>query len=151
VRRSRVQEAEWQAQVDTPVEHSDEYAAGIINACETGQPFAFYGNVPNLHAGGALIDNLPADCCVEVPCIASAGGIEPQPVGALPRHLAALMQTNVNVQGLTVQAALTGSVEPAYHAAMLDPHTGAELPLDEIVRLVDELLAAHGITLSRPT
>jgi alpha-galactosidase len=149
VRRSRVQEAEWQAQLDAPVERSDEYAAGIVDACETGRPFAFYGNVPNLHAGRPLIDNLPVDCCVEVPCVASERGIEPQPVGALPRHLAALMQTNVNVQGLTVQAALTGSVEPAYHAAMLDPHTAAELPLDEIVRLVDELLAAHAITLEQ--
>ena len=71
-------------------------------------------------------------------------GIEPQAVGALPRHLAALMQTNVNVQGLTVDAALTGRREPAYHAAMLDPHTAAELSLDEIARLVDDLLAAHG-------
>ena len=71
-----------------------------------------------------LIDNLPADCCVEVPCVATAGGIEPEPVGALPRHLAALMQTNVNVQGLTVEAALTGRREPVYHAAMLDPAHG---------------------------
>jgi alpha-galactosidase len=149
VRRSRVQQAEWQAQLDAPVERSVEYAAAIVNACETGEPFTFYGNVPNLYDSGRLIDNLPGDCCVEVPCVASARGIEPQPAGALPRHLAALIQTNVNVQGLTVQAALTGSVEPAYHAAMLDPHTGAELPLDEIVRLVDELLAAHAITLGR--
>ena len=70
-----------------------------------------------------MIDNLPADCCVEVPCVAGAGGIEPQAVGALPRHLAALMQTNVNVQGLTVEAALTGSRDAARRAAMLDPHT----------------------------
>ena len=73
-----------------------------------------------------------------------ARGIEPQAVGALPRHLAALMQTNINVQGLTVEAALTGRREPVYHAAMLDPHTAAELPLDEIAELVDDLLEAHG-------
>ena len=73
-----------------------------------------------------------------------AAGSSPTRCGALPRHLAALIQTNVNVQGLTVSAALTGRREPVYHAAMLDPHTGAELPLDEIEELVDELLWAHG-------
>jgi alpha-galactosidase len=150
-RRCERQIAEWEQlrselEGDAPLEaeRSDEYGADIIRACETGQPFRFNGNVPNRHDGGLLIDNLPADCCVEVPCVASAGGIEPEPVGALPRHLAALMQTNVNVQGLTVEAALTGRREPAYHAAMLDPHTAAELSPDEIVRLVDELLDAHG-------
>ena len=102
-----------------------EYGADIIRACETGEPFAFNGNVPNRYEDGLLIDNLPADCCVEVPCVASTRGIEPQPVGALPRQLAALMQTNVNVQGLTVEAALTGRREAIYQAAMLDPHTAA--------------------------
>ena len=76
--------------------------------------------------------------------MASARGIEPQPVGPLPRHLAALIETNVNVQGLTVEAALSGRREPVYHAAMLDPHTAAELTLEEISQLVDALLAAHG-------
>jgi alpha-galactosidase len=123
---------------------SNEYGADIINACETGEPFRFNGNVPNWGADGPLIDNLPGDCCVEVPCVAGERGIEPRAVGALPRHLAALIQTNVNVQGLTVSAALTGRREPVYHAAMLDPHTAAELPLDEIEELVDELLWAHG-------
>jgi alpha-galactosidase len=125
-------------------ERSTEYGADIINACEAGEPFAFNGNVPNAAAGGRLIDNLPGECCVEVPCVAGERGIEPGAVGTLPRHLAALIQTNVNVQGLTVSAALTGRREPVYHAAMLDPHTGAELPLDEIEELVDELLWAHG-------
>ena len=151
-RRSRAQIAEWEAQRtelerdDSPmgVERSAEYGADIIRACETGTPFAFNGNVPNRHDGGLLIDNLPADCCVEVPCIASSTGIEPQAVGALPRHLAALMQTNVNVQGLTVEAALSGRREAIYHAAMLDPHTAAELSLEEIRSLVDDLLEAHG-------
>src|SRR5262249_30185474 len=123
---------------------SHEYGADIIRACETGEPFGFNGNVPNRRDGGLLIDNLPTDCCVEVPCTAGEGGIVPQPVGSLPRHLAALMQTNVNVQGLTVEAALTRRREPVYHAAMLDPHTAAELPLDEIRTLVDDLLEAHG-------
>ena len=125
-------------------QRSDEYGADIIRACETGEPFTFNGNVPNSWDGGLLIDNLPADCCVEVPCVAGADGVEPQAVGALPRQLAALMQTNVNVQGLTVEAALTGRREAVYHAAMLDPHTAAELSLDEIRELVDDLLEAHG-------
>ncbi len=150
--RSERQIAEWDAmranleRDDAPmsVERSAEYGAAIIRACETGEPYRFNGNVPNRHGDGVLIDNLPADCCVEVPCVATAGGIEPEPVGALPRHLAALMQTNVNVQGLTVEAALTGRREPVYHAAMLDPHTAGELPLDEIAALVDALIEAHG-------
>src|SRR4051794_140430 len=107
------------------VERSAEYGADIIRACETGEPYRFNGNVPNTWNGAPLIDNLPADCCVEVPCIASAAGIEPQRVGELPRQLAALMQTNVNVQGLTVEAALTGRRDAIHQAAMLDPHTAA--------------------------
>jgi len=89
-----------------------------------------------------LIDNLPY-CCLEVPCIADASGIVPQPVGALPPQLAALIRTNVNVQELTVEAALTGDRDHVYHAAMLDPHTAAELSLQEIHDLVDRLIEAH--------
>ena len=64
---------------DVGVERSAEYGAHIVRACETGEPFTFNGNVPNRRAGGGLlIDNLPADCCVEVPCVASADGIDPQ-------------------------------------------------------------------------
>ena len=126
------------------VEASVEYGADIINACETGEPFTFNANVPNTAGGARLIDNLPGDCCVEVPCVASASGVEPQPVGPLPRHLAAQIETNVNVHGLTVEAALTGRRDAVHHAAMLDPHTAAELPLDEIARLVEALLEAHG-------
>jgi alpha-galactosidase len=152
LRRSETQITEWDAlrsdleRDDSPigVERSAEYGADIIRACETGDPFSFNGNVPNRHDGRLLIDNLPADCCVEVPCVANDRGIEPQPVGALPRHLAALIQTNVNVQGLTVEGALTRRRDPIYHAAMLDPHAAAELPLDEIAALVDALLDAHG-------
>ena len=149
--RSERQIAEWDAfttslenGAEMRLERSNEYGADIINACETGEPFHFNGNVPNTHNGGRLIDNLPDRCCVEVPCVATDGGIEPEPVGVLPAHLAALMQTNVNVQGLTVEAALTSGREPVYHAAMLDPHTAAELPLDEIAALVDALIDAHG-------
>jgi alpha-galactosidase len=151
LRRSEQQIADWQGLRDElegggsiSTERSDEYGADIIRACETGEPFHFNGNVPNRRRDGLLIDNLPADCCVEVPCVATADGIEPRPVGALPRELAALIQTNVNVQGLTVEAALTGRREAVYQAAMLDPHTGAELSLDEIRALVDALLEEHG-------
>jgi alpha-galactosidase len=150
-RRCEAQIAEWEtlrAQLEgggaPDVGRSVEYGADIIRACETGAPFAFNGNVPNTVEGRRLIDNLPADCCVEVPCVASDRGIEPQAVGTLPRHLAALMQTNVNVQGLTVEAALSGERAAVHHAAMLDPHTAGELALDEIAELVDALIEAHG-------
>ncbi len=122
------------------VRDSGEYAAQIIHSQETGRPSVIYGNVPNHH----LIDNLPEGCCVEVPCLVDKSGLQPTRIGALPPHLAALMQTNINVQSLTVEAALTGKREHIYHAAMLDPHTAAELSLDEIWSLVDELIDAHG-------
>jgi alpha-galactosidase len=144
-RRCEAQIAEWEdlrdsldAGASVDVRRSDEYGAAIINALETDRPFTFNGNVMN----DGLIDNLP-ECCVEVPCVAGEHGITPQPVGALPPQLAALIRTNVNVQALTVEAALTGKREHVDHAAMLDPHTAAELSLDEIHRLVDELLEAH--------
>jgi alpha-galactosidase len=121
------------------IARSDEYGAAIIHALETGTPFTFNGNVMN----DGLIDNLPYGC-VEVPCVAAAGGITPQPVGPLPPQLAALMRTNMNVQELTVEASLTGRRDHVYHAAMLDPHTAAELSLAEIHELVDQLLEAHG-------
>ncbi len=122
------------------VERSEEYGSLIIHSMETGQPRVIYGNVPNY----GLIDNLPAGCCVEVPCLVDRNGIQPTQIGSLPPHLAALMQTNINVQALTVEAALTGKREHIYHAAMLDPHTAAELSLDQIWSLVDELIEVHG-------
>jgi alpha-galactosidase len=121
------------------VVQSMEYGSGIIHSMETGQSRAVYGNVPNR----GIISNLPDDCCVEVPCVVDASGISPTHIGALPPHLAALMQTNINVQSLTVEAVLTGKREHVYHAAMFDPHTAAELDLDQIWALVDELLASH--------
>ena len=81
---------------------------------------------------------------MEVPCLVDRNGVQPVAFGALPPHLAALMQTNINVQALTVEAALTGKREHIYHAAMLDPHTAAELSLDQIWHLVDDLIEAHG-------
>jgi len=119
---------------------SHEYGSLIIHSLETGVPRVIYGNVAN----HGLIDNLPQGACVEVPCLVDKNGIQPARIGALPPQLAALMQTNVNVQALTVEAALTGRRDHIYHAAMLDPHTAAELDLDQIVALVDDLIAAHG-------
>ena len=121
------------------ITRSHEYGSGIIHSIETGEPRVIYGNMPNY----GLIDNLPEGCCVEVPCLVDKNGIQPTKIGSLPPHLAALMQTNINVQALTVEAALTGKREHIYHAAMLDPHTAVELDLDQIWSLVDDLLAAH--------
>jgi alpha-galactosidase len=122
---------------------SHEYGSLIIHSLETGVPRVVYGNVPNC----GLIDNLPQDCCVEVPVLVDKNGLQPTRIGRLPPQLAALIQTNVNVQALTVEAALTGKREHIYHAAMLDPHTAAELDLEQIWRLVDDLIAAHGMWL----
>jgi alpha-galactosidase len=146
-RRCETQIKEWNAlrteyegSGKVELEQSIEYAAPIIHSMETGMPSVIYGNVANF----GLIDNLPDGCSVEVPCLVDRNGVQPVHIGTLPPQLAALMQTNVNVQALTVEAALTGKKEHVYHAAMLDPHTAAELDLDQIWHLVDDLLAAHG-------
>ncbi len=121
------------------IKRSPEYGSLIIHSVETGQPRVVYGNVMNT----GLIDNLP-ECCAEVPCVVDQNGMQPTHIGALPPQLAALMQTNINVQALTVEAILTGNKEHLYHAAMFDPHTSAELDLEQIHDLVDDLLEAHG-------
>lgn len=147
IRRCEVQIAEWDKQrisleagEDIEVHRSHEYGSLIIHSQETGIPRVIYGNVANR----GLIDNLPQGCCVEVPCVVDKNGIQPTKVGTLPPQLAAMMHTNINVQSLTVEAALTGKREHIYHAAMLDPHTAAELSLEQIHALVDDLIAAHG-------
>ncbi|KPK10194.1 MAG: alpha-galactosidase [Anaerolineae bacterium SG8_19] len=122
------------------IERSVEYGSLIIHSMETGKPRTVYANVPN----NGLISNLPPDCIVEVPCLVDKNGLQPTYIGSLPPHIAALIQTNVNVQRLTVEAVLTRKRDHIYHAAMLDPHTAAELDLDQIWSLVDELIAAHG-------
>jgi alpha-galactosidase len=122
------------------VKRSSEYGSLIIHSMETGEPTVIYGNVLNR----GLIDNLPQGCCVEVPCLVDKNGVQPMKIGAMPSVLAGLMRTNINVQELTVQAALTHRRQHVYEAAMLDPHTVAELTLDQIWSLVDELIAAHG-------
>ena len=146
-RRCVAQIAGWDAERERlegneplEVRPSFEYAATIIRSLETGKPRVVYGNVPNER----LLDDLPAGCTVEVPCLVDGNGVQPTRVGGLPPQLAALIRTNVNVQELTVEASLTGRREHVYHAAMLDPHTAAELDLDQIAGLVDALLAAHG-------
>ena len=146
--RCELQIAAWEAEkaalergeLREQYERSQEYGSLIIHSMETGFPRVVYGNVPNR----GLIDNLPHGCCVEVPCLVDKNGLQPTKIGWMPPHLAALQQTNINVQSLVVEAALTGKREHIYHAAMLDPHTAAELSLDEIWSLVDELLEAHG-------
>ena len=148
IERCEEQIASWQADraalergdFEINPELSQEYGSLIIHSMETGVPRVIYGNVENR----ALIDNLPDGCCVEVPCLVDKNGVQPTKVGALPPQLAAMMRTNINVQELTVEAALTGKREHIYHAAMLDPHTAAELSLDQIWSLVDDLIEAHG-------
>ncbi len=146
-RRCIEQIAGWEAERESlergdtiEVQRSFEYASTIIRSIETGKPRVVYGNVPN----EGLIDDLPAGCTVEVPCLVDGNGVQPTHIGALPPQLTALIRTNINVHELTVEAALTGNREHVYHAAMLDPHTAAELDLDQIHALVDELIDAHG-------
>ncbi|NLG83097.1 MAG: alpha-glucosidase/alpha-galactosidase [Firmicutes bacterium] len=118
---------------------SHEYGAYIIHSIETGTPRVIYGNVKNT----GLITNLPTGCCVEVPILVDENGLSPCYIGDLPMQLAALNRTNVNVQELAVEAALTGNKDAVYQAVMLDPLTSAVLTMDEIHRLVSELFAAE--------
>jgi alpha-galactosidase len=147
-RRCESQMADWESLrselegSNKPIEirRSVEYGSLIIQSLETGTPLVVYTNVPN----HSLIENLPAGCCVEVPCVVDKNGIQPVRIGRIPSQLAALMQTNINVQALTVEAILKGDPQYLHQAAMFDPHTSAELDLDQISALVDDLLAAHG-------
>ena len=148
ITRCEIQIAEWEAdkaalergELNESYERSQEYGSLIIHSLETGTPRVVYGNVAN----NGLIDNLPQGCCVEVPVLVDKSGLQPTHIGKMPPHLAAMQQTNINVQSLVVEAALTRKREHIYHAAMLDPHTAAELSLDQIWSLVDELITAHG-------
>ena len=121
------------------VTRSHEYASDIINAVTTGKPAVIHGNVPNQ----GLIDSLPSGCTVEVPCLVDGNGIQPTRVGSLPPQLAALMRTNINVQELTVAALTRECRDHIYHAALMDPHTAAELDTEQISALVDGLLEGH--------
>ena len=138
--------ARWKAEAEryktantVEIKDSHEYASEIMNSAWTGAPSVIYGNVRN----NGLITSLPEGCAVEVPCLVDASGIQPTFIGDLPVQLTALIRTNINVQELTVAALMKESREHIYHAAMMDPHTAAELDLDQIWQLVDELLVAH--------
>lgn len=120
---------------------SIEYASRIMEAVITNVPYQIGGNVLNT---GHLITNLPEDACVEVPCLVNGMGVNPCFVGALPVQCAAMNMTNINVQLLTLEAARTHKIEHIYQAAMLDPHTAAELDIDSIKAMVDDLIEAHG-------
>lgn len=145
-RRCVNQIANWEKQKNEllnggDIEHtrSREYASRIMEAVVTNNPYKIGGNVLNT----GLIDNLPADACVEVPCLVDGKGVQPCHVGRLPVQCAAMNMTNINCQLLTIEAAVTGKKEHLYQAAMMDPHTGAQLSLDDIVKMCDEMLEAH--------
>ena len=148
ITRCEDQIAEWHnlrheledASAKLEVCQSNEYAAAIIHSCVTGKPSVIYGNVRN----NGLIENLPPQAAVEVPCHVDRNGIQPTRVGKIPVQLAAIMRSNINVQELVVEAIKTGNKAHVYHAAAMDPHTAAELSLSEISKLVDGLIAAHG-------
>ncbi|MEN8078359.1 alpha-glucosidase/alpha-galactosidase [Clostridioides difficile] len=120
-------------------ERSHEYASYIMEAIVTGKPYKIGGNVLN----EGLIDNLPSDACVEVPCLVDNMGIHPTHVGKLPTQLAAMNMSNINAQLLAIEAAVTKDREKIYQAVMMDPHTAAELSIDDIISMCDEMIEAH--------
>lgn len=145
-RRCITQIKDWEAQRESLLSggnaahtRSKEYASHIMDAIVTDTPYKIGGNVLNC----GCIDNLPSDACVEVPCLVDGSGIHPTHVGRLPVQCAAMNMTNVNPQLLTIEAAITGKREHIYHAAMLDPHTAAELSIDDMISMCDEMIEAH--------
>lgn len=126
---------------DVVHKRSNEYGSRIIEAHYTGKPYRIHGNVINR---GRLIENLPEEACVEVPVMIDENGFNPCYVGRLPEQLAALNMTNVNVQLMTIRAAVTRKRDDVYMAAYLDPHLRSELSLDDIKSLCDDLFEAHG-------
>ncbi|MEU9957674.1 alpha-glucosidase/alpha-galactosidase [Streptomyces sp. NPDC050982] len=127
------------ADTPLPVEGTMEYAPQVIHSVVTGTPRTIYGNVPNR----GLIDNLPADSVVEVPCLVDALGVQPTRVGSLPPQCAALNSAYVSVTDLVVRAATDGDPRHIRHAAMADPATAAALPVERIWDLCDDLVRAH--------
>lgn len=147
IRRCEKQILEWDKQEKDMLSNpkidnnkSVEYASRVILSMITGKKDIIYGNVLNTN----LIPNLPNNSCVEVPCVVQEDDLVPQVVPPLPIHLANLIQTNISVQQLTVEALKTRKKDSIYYAAMLDPHTAGELNLDQIWKMVDELIDAHG-------
>ncbi len=145
-RRCVQQIADWKKAKDEYLsgnithERSREYASHIMEAIVTNKPYMIGGNVIN----NGLIENLPPEACVEVPCLVDGMGIHPTKIGRLPTILAAMNVTNINPQLLTIEAAVTEEKEAIYRAAMLDPHTSAELSIDDIIAMCDDLIEAHG-------
>ena len=147
IRRCEKQILEWDKQEKDMLSNpkidnnkSVEYASRVILSMITGKKDIIYGNVLNTN----LIPNLPNNSCVEVPCVVQEDDLVPQVVPPLPIHLANLIQTNISVQQLTVEALKTRKKDSIYYAAMLDPHTAGELNLDQIWKMIDELIDAHG-------
>ncbi len=152
IRRCEASDKEWKqskkemlGKKSLQVERSYEYCASILHAHQTGEPTVVYGNVLNQ----GLITNIQQNCCVEVPCLVDKNGLQPCHVGALPPQLAAPIRNTVNVHELTLEGFFTGKKEHIYQAAMLDMHAAAELTLDEIRSMVDDLFAAHGKALPK--
>jgi alpha-galactosidase len=153
VLRSQANMAEWEylqrqldAGKDLEVERNDELASQFIRALETGVAAELYGNVRN----DGLIEGLPDDACVEVPVLANGNGVQPTRIGAIPPGCLALNRTFVNVVELTVRAAVEGSRDLVYQAALLDPNTAATLTVPQILDLVDDLIEAHGALIPEP-
>ncbi len=121
-------------------ERTREFASHIMEAIVLNKPYKIGGNVIN----HGVISNLPDEACVEVPCLVDGMGVHPTYVGALPVQLAGMNMTNINAQLAAIEAARTRKKEDIYHAVMLDPHTAAELTMEQIVALCDELIEAHG-------
>ena len=146
-RRCIRQIADWEAEKERILDNgkithtrTTEYASYIMEAMVTGQPYKIGGNVLN----NGAIENLPREACVEVPCMVDNYGVNPCHIGRLPVQCAAMNMTNINVQLMTIEAARTRKREDIYRAALLDPHTAAELSIDDIVAMCDELIEAHG-------
>ncbi len=146
-RRCIAHEARWVKQreelmngVKEAPKRSNEYASYIMEAITTNKPYTIGGNVLN----NGLITNLPHNACVEVPCLVNKAGIQPTVIGDLPEICAAMNRTNINVQLLTIEAAVTKKKDAIYQAAMMDPHTASELSIDQIIAMCDDLIEAHG-------
>ncbi len=139
IKRWNEQKEEIMAGGNATHSRTGEYASYIMEAIVTGKPYKIGGNILN----NGCIANLPPEACVEVPCLVDNYGISPTRVGRLPLQLAAMNMTNINCQLLTIEAAVTGKMEHVYQAAMLDPHTGAQLCPEDIVSMCNELRAAH--------
>jgi len=153
IRRSDENLREWEklkteldAGRDIELERNDELASQFVFALETGTPMELYGNVRN----DALIDGLPTDACVEVPCVVADGAVQPQRIGPIPPQCLALNRTFLNVVELTVRAVVEGRRDLVHQAALLDPNTAATLTTRQIAAMVDDLLAAHGDLIPGP-